>query len=251
MPVSAHNGGITFDAATKDWLVGQGLSASSSPAIVAYNNKWVQVGTLTGLTGDPVGIATDAKGTVWASNYPENTLTEYAPGAKTPTATYTDANLSRLAYVTLDKNDNVYVSGQSAGSGNLLEVDELSAGSQQFSRIQTITGTTGGGIEIAHTATDSFLWVCDEGNGSNGTISAYTIPGYKQSNQFAYSGDDTGIAVASSGKEVYAVSVGVNGSEFSASIVVYNAKTGKVIRSSPSMTTFQPVVGTWKQPSAK
>jgi DNA-binding beta-propeller fold protein YncE len=214
---------------TKAWFAGQ--SEASTNVIAVYNEKWKQVGELTGLTGVPIGIATDSKADVWASNFPSNTLSEYAPGATTPTTTYTDANLSSLSYVTVDKSDNVYVSGQSEASGNL-EVDELQ--SSAFSPIKTIGGAIGAGIAVAPTG--KTLWVCDEGNGGKGTISAYTIPGFKRSEQFAYSGDDTGIAVAPSGKEVYAVDNVAYGSGFNVSVVIYNAKTGKVVSSSPAVT---------------
>jgi hypothetical protein len=197
-----------------------------------------QVGTLTGLTGNPIGIATDSKADVWATNSPSNTISEYNPGATTPSATYTDKSLSSLRYITVDKNDNVYVSGQSQASGSL-EVDELQGSA--FSPIKTITGTTGAGIVVAPTG--KTLWVCDEGDGSKGTISGYTIPGFKRMQQIAYSGDDTGIAVALSGKELYAIDNVANGSEFNVSVVIYNAKTGKLVSSSPSITTAAKDVG--------
>jgi len=240
-PAEGTNTGGTYEKATKNWLVGQ-----STSAIAIYNPKWKEVGTLTnGLTGAQVGIATDLKGDIFASNFPSNTLTEYARGGTSPIASYTDTNLASLSYVTVDKNDNVYVSGQSEGSGGL-EVDELSTGSSQFSPIKTITGITGAGIVVAHSG--KALWVCDEGNGSKGTISAYAIPSFKRSVQFAYSGSDTGIAVAASGKQVYAVDNVAYGSEYSVSLVIYDAKTGKVINASPGITTAKPAMGISQKP---
>src|SRR5580692_1043279 len=222
--------GLAHATATNAWFVGQ--STASVNDIGVYNDKGKQVGTLTGLTGNPIGIATDSKADVWATNSPSNTISEYNPGATTPSATYTDKSLSSLRYITVDKNDNVYVSGQSQASGSL-EVDELQGSA--FSPIKTITGTTGAGIVVAPTG--KTLWVCDEGDGSKGTISGYTIPGFKRMQQIAYSGDDTGIAVALSGKELYAIDNVANGSEFNVSVVIYNAKTGKLVRSSNSITT--------------
>jgi hypothetical protein len=223
--------GIAYASENKASFVGE--RSTSTNVIAVYNEKWKQVSELTGLTGDPVGIATDAKGTVFASNFPSNTLTEYARGGTSPIATYTDANLSSVSYVTVDNNGNVYVSGQSEGSGSL-EVDELSTGSSRFSPIKTITGAIGAGIAVAHTG--KTLWVCDEGNGSKGTISAYTIPAFKRSEQFAYSGDDTGIAVAPSGTQVSAVDNVAYGSGYNVSVVIYSAKTGKIINATPSVT---------------
>lgn len=215
-----------------------GVSTASSNFIAVANSKGKQVGTLTGLTGDPVGIATDAKADVWATNYPSNTISEFGPGAKTPTATFTDGNLSSLRYVAVDQDNNVYVSGQRAGSGNL-EVDELQGSA--FTPIKTITGAVGAGIAISPKT--KTLWVCDEGDGTSGTISGYTIPGFKRRMQSVTSGDDTGIAVSKSGKEIYVIDNVADGSQFDVSVVVYNAKTGKVVSTAPSITTSAKAVG--------
>lgn len=228
--------GGAYASAQKASFVGEVKGSTSS--IGVYNNKLKQVNVLAGLTGDPVGIATDAKGDVWATNYPSNTISEYNPGATEPSATYADGNLSSLRYIAVDKDGSVYVSGQGAGSGSL-EVDELQAST--FTPIKTITGAVGAGIAIAPKT--KTLWVCDEGDGTSGTISGYAMPGFKRRMQIAYSGDDTGIAVAKSGKEVYAIDNVTDGSAFDVSFVAYDAKTGKAINSTPSITTSAKVVG--------
>lgn len=228
--------GIAHDTASsaKAWFVGQAVSASSSQ-ILEFSDKWKGVATLTGLTGVPIGIMLDSKGDVWATNSPSNTISEYAKGSTTPTAAYTDDNMSSISYVASDKANDVYVSGQGK-SGNL-EVDELQGSS--FAPIKTITGSVGGGIAVA---TGKTLWVCDEGTGTKGTISSYTIPGFKRREQFAYSGSDTGIAVTSSGKQVWAVNNVASGSQFHVSIVIYSAK-GKVILSGPGSNFPEESVG--------
>jgi hypothetical protein len=211
----------------KAWFVGQITSASSSQ-ILEYNKSWVLTATLTGLTGAPTGIAIDAKDDVWATNSPSNTISEYSRGSTKPTATYTDASMSSISYLALDKSGDVYVSGQGK-SGNL-EVDELHGSS--FAPIKTITGSVGGGITAD--ANGKTLWVCDEGTGAKGTISSYTIPGFKRREQFAYSGSDTGIAVSASGKLIFAVNNTVaSGSTFNVDVVIYSEK-GKMISSSPA-----------------
>lgn len=228
--------GLWFDKSEKDWFAG--VVTASSNTIAVWNQNFKQVSTLTGLTGDPVGIVTDSKADVWATNYPSNTISEFNPGATKPSATYTDANLSSLRYVTVDQNDNVYVSGQSAASGNL-EVDEFHGSG--FTPITTITGAVGAGIAVS--AKTKSLWVCDEGSGTSGTISAYTMPGFKRRMQFKYSGDDTGIAVSSSGKQLAAIDNVPYGSEFNISLVFYDANTGKVLAAGQNLTTFAKAVG--------
>jgi hypothetical protein len=212
-------------ASAKAWFVGQAVSASATQ-ILEYSDKWKAVATLTGLTGVPIGIMLDSKGDVWATNSPSNTISEYSKGSTTPTATYTDDNMSSISYIASDKANDVYVSGQGK-SGNL-EVDELSGST--FAPIKTITGSVGGGIALE--TNGKTLWVCDEGTGKKGTISSYTIPGYKRREQFAYLGSDTGIAVTASGKQVWAINNVASGSTFNVDVVIYSAK-GKVISSSP------------------
>jgi hypothetical protein len=242
LPKGCHNAdggpflGIAYQPIAHQWFMG--ASAASANFIAVENSKGKQVGTLTGLTGSPVGIATDSKGDVWATNFPSNTISEYNPGATEPSASYTDGNLASLRYIAVDQNDRVYVSGQSSGSGSL-EVDELQGFA--FTPINTITGAVGAGIAVSPTT--QTLWVCDEGDGTSGTISAYTMPGFKRRVQFAYSGDDTGIAVNKSGKQLYAINNVADGSQFNVSVVVYDGKTGKVLGSTPSFTASAKAVG--------
>jgi hypothetical protein len=230
------NNGLGYVTATNDWLVGE--STSGTNVIAVENAKGKQIGTLTGLTGEPVGIATDSKGDIWATNSPSNAISEYYAGATEPSATFTDGNLSSVRYIAVDQNNNVYVSGQSAGSGNL-EVDKLEASA--FIPIKTITGVVGAGIAVSPKS--QMLWVCDEGNGTSGTISGYTMPGFKRRMQIAYSGDDTGIAVAKTGKQLYAVDNVADGSQFDVSVVVYDARTGKEVNSTPATITSAKVLG--------
>jgi hypothetical protein len=228
--------GMAHDTASsaKAWFVGQAVSASATQ-ILEYSDKWKEVATLTGLTGVPIGIMLDSKGDVWATNSPSNTISEFAKGSTTPTATYTDDNMSSISYIASDKANDVYVSGQGK-SGNL-EVDELQG--SRFAPIKTITGSVGGGIAVASGKT---IWVCDEGTGTKGTISSYTIPGFKRREQFAYSGSDTGIAVTTSDKQVWAVNNVASGSQFHVRIVIYSAK-GKVLLSGPGSNSPEESVG--------
>jgi hypothetical protein len=228
--------GVAHDttSSAKAWFVGQAVSASANQ-IVEYSDKWKEVATLTGLTGVPIGIMLDSKGDVWSTNSPSNTISEYAKGSTTPTATYTDDNMSSISYVASDKANDVYVSGQGK-SGNL-EVDEFQGSS--FAPIKTITGSVGGGIAVASGKT---LWVCDEGTGTKGTISSYTIPGFKRREQFAHSGSDTGLAVTASGKQLWAINNVPAGSQFHVSVVIYSVK-GKVLLTGPGSNSREESVG--------
>jgi hypothetical protein len=225
--------GDAHAASGNAWFVGQALASGAQ--ILEYNKKWSTVATLTGLTGVPIGVMVDAKNDVWATNSPSNTISEYNPGATRPTAIYTDAIMSSISYIASDKAGDVYVSGQ--GSSGNLEVDELNG--SKFTPIKTITGSVGGGIAVE--SSGKSLWVCDEGTGAKGTISSYTIPGFKRREQFAYTGSDTG---TTSGKQVWAINnVVASGSTFNVDVVIYNAKKGKVISSSPGDTSSTESVG--------
>lgn len=235
-PYSGGGAGLSAATASKNWLVG--YNTGSRNYIAIENSKGKQIGTLTGLTGAPIGIAADSKGDVLATNFPSNTISEYNAGESKPSQTYTDGNLSSLSYIAVDQSDNVYVSGQHAGSGGL-EVDELQG--SVFTPIKSITGSVGAGIAVSPKT--KTLWVCDEGDGTSGTISAFTMPGFKRRMQIAYSGDDTGIAVDKSGAQLEAIDNVADGSQFDVVVNVYDAKTGKLVSSSLGKTSSAKIVG--------
>jgi hypothetical protein len=226
---------LTGVAATSAYIY-----VGESSTVAVYTKKTKQIGTLTGLTGIPLGITSDVRENVWVTNYPSNSLSAFAPGASTPTATYSDANLSSMSFVAADQNGNIYVSGQSATTG-ALEVDQLTPATGNFVPLSSIGGAVAGGIAV-QTKT-GLLWVCDEGNGSSGTISSYSLSTFQRVTQFAYSGIDTGIAVPPSGPAVYAINNVVAGSAFTVRGIEYDAKSGKVAASAPAFSSAQLTIG--------
>jgi sugar lactone lactonase YvrE len=220
----------------------EGMTSSNQYTYVGLTNETVdvlkyakgqlnQVATLTGLSGNPVGMATDSHGDLWVTNSPTTTISEFAKGATTPTVSYTDSNLNSVNYLAIDENNNVYVEGY---SGSAMEIDELTA-SGIFTAIAKPgqVGTTPGGLAVQQHGKTTYMWVNDQGSGSGtGRISRYLLtPGsLKSTGGFTYSGIDGAIAVDPSFTDVvFAANNVPDGSQFDASIVEYDLKTGKVV----------------------
>jgi sugar lactone lactonase YvrE len=73
------------------------------------------IGKITGGIETPEGEAVDAKGNLYVTNTDANTVTEYAPGSKTPAFTYS-SGLTYPAGVAIDGKQNVYVTSLSPAS---------------------------------------------------------------------------------------------------------------------------------------
>ena len=232
----------TFKRHHRDFAMGKG--------------QYKQVGTLTGLTGSPTAIATDSEGNVWATNSPSTTISEFYAGITTPSATYTDSNLTSLSYVAVDKSNNVYVEGQAASSGGI-EVDELPYGGKTFTAINAPgqLGYTAGGLAIscprkpcpiAGNGNVEYLFVNDQGAPSSpATITKWERKRGKlgKAASFQYSGIDTAISVDPFTKDpndVFAANNVPSGSAFVASGVEYAFPGGNVVSSSPTTSgTFE------------
>jgi len=211
----------------------------NSASIQKLNLKAAVVATYTGIPGEPLNdFAVGAKGIVAASFAcagsicGDNTLTFWAGYSSTPTATLVDGNMSSMSAVAIDSQSDVFVSGQSAGTG-ALEVDEVSpAGAiKQLN----ISGSVAGGIALDE---KNHLWVGDQGNGLTGTMTEYSpVGGYaKPIASFAVSGDDTRIAVDAQGSRMIAANNVGDGSEFASQMVAYQLPKGNVIAT--SATTY-------------
>jgi hypothetical protein len=237
--------GGDWDTATSTLYTGQATEIVASKYI---KGSFTQVGTLTGLSGNPIGIATDSKGDVWATNSPSATISEFAKGATTPSASYTDSNLTSASYLAIDKQDNLYVEGQAASG---IEIDELPAGGTTFTAISQPgqLGAAAGGEAVQQHGKDTYVWVNDQGAGSGtGTISRYLLKGaaLTSTGSFGYSGINGAITVDPSGKDtehVYAANNVPSGSEYNTSIVEYALSSGSVVSSSPTATSSYEAVG--------
>jgi hypothetical protein len=73
------------------------------------------IGEITAGIRGPEGAATDAKGNLYVTNTPSNTVTEYAAGSTSVSFTYSQG-LSSPAGVAVDDKQNVYVTNIGAGS---------------------------------------------------------------------------------------------------------------------------------------
>jgi hypothetical protein len=206
--------------------------------------RYSKAGTLTGLTGNPTGIACDFKGNLWVTNSPSATISEFYPGARSPSQTYTDSNLASLSYVAVDRRNNIYVEGQSRESGGI-EVDELQAGGT-FTPI-TASGqlgyTAGGLAVVVNNGKTGYLFVNDEGT-ANGppAITRWLLKRGKlvEDGSFKYSGFDTALSVDPSGKDtmhVWAANNVRSSSEFTTSGVEYAFPGGGLVFSTPTTTS--------------
>jgi hypothetical protein len=210
--------------------------ANETVLVLKYaKDEWTQIATMTGLSGNPVGLATDSHGDIWVTNSPTTTISEFAKGTTTPKVSYTDSNLDSVNYLAIDKKNNVYVEGY---SGSVMEIDELTA-SGTFTTIAKPgqVGTTPGGLAVQEHTTATYVWINDQGSGSGtGRISRYLLKGgsLKSTGSFTYSGIDGAIAVDPSGKDtsdVYATKNVVSGSQYTGTTVEYAFPSGKVLYS--------------------
>jgi len=207
-----------------------------------------QVATLTGLTGEPIGLAVDRVGNVWATDSPAATISEFAKGATKPTATYTDANLTSASYLAVDPAGGVYVEGQAADG---IEVDVLAAGSSTFAPISQPgkVGLTAGGLAVQSRGTTTYVWINDEGTASTtAAISRYVLKGSSLylKGSFGYNGVNGAIWAdpsGESGAHVWAVNNVPYGSGFNTSAIEYAMPGGKIIAATIPTTMSVQAVG--------
>jgi hypothetical protein len=231
--------GITGLRSGKLFYVGL---ANEAVIVLKYaKGKWTQTATMTGLSGIPLGMATDSLSDLWVTNSPTTTISEFAKGTTTPKVSYSDANLNSINYLAIDEDNNVYVEGY---SGSAMEIDELtSSGTFTVIAKPGQVGATPGGLAVQQHGATTYMWINDQGSGSgSGRISRYLLKGglLKSTGGFSYSGFDGAIAVDPSGKNtnyVYATNNVVSGSQFDTITVEYAFPSGKVLYSWGSYTS--------------
>jgi hypothetical protein len=89
------------------------VSDFGSAAVELFDNNYNPDGSITGLTG-PDGDTYDANGNLYVADYAAVNINEYAPGATTPSFTYT-AGLEDPVDVATDSGGNVYVTDFAGG----------------------------------------------------------------------------------------------------------------------------------------
>jgi hypothetical protein len=229
--------------------------ATAGPLMYAGHGKTVvifkgkrQVGSLKGLTGEPIGLVVDVFGNVWATNSPSATISEFAKGATEPTATYTDSNLTSASYLAVDAAGDVYVEGQADYD---IEVDVLPVKSTSFTRIAQpgSVGLTPGGLAVQNAGKKLFVWINDQGTASNpAAISKYSLKGGAlfSKGSFQYSGVNGAIWADPAGRNlsrVFAVNNVVDGSEYATSAVEYAMPSGKIVNATAASTSADEAVG--------
>jgi hypothetical protein len=192
------------------------------------------VATLTGLTGQPIGLAVDRFGNVWATNSPSSAISEFAKGATQPTATYTDSNLTSASYLAVDAAGDIYVEGQAAEG---IEVDVLPVGGTTFTPISQPgkVGLTAGGLAIQSAGKTIYVWINDQGSATlPAAVSRYILKGSSLylKGSFGYAGVNGAIWADPAGlhtSRVWAANNVAYGSGYMTSAVEYAMPGGKII----------------------
>jgi hypothetical protein len=221
--------------------------AATGGTISLYSGKTL-VTTLTGLSATASGVATDSRGNTFAAVNVTGaaTVTEFAAGANTPTATYADKHLLSVQSLGIDKANRVFIEGTSVYGG--IEVDEL-IGSGSFERLPVPAsptfGATAGGLAVQTSGKTTYLWINDLGNASeaaNITRFEFTGTSLVKQRSFDYSGINGAIAVDPTGKDtshVYAMNNVPTGSQYAVSGIEYAYPSGQIASQSSAQTESQ------------
>ena len=130
--------------ALKELAVSNYGAGSGAGDVQFFNKNYEPTGSIIYGLNSTDGIWLDAKGNLYAANL-SGTVTEYAPGASSPTFTYS-AGMTHPIAVTTDKNGNVYVGEGDTEPGY---VDEFPQGSNiPIARCATPNGGQVGGVTV-------------------------------------------------------------------------------------------------------
>jgi streptogramin lyase len=118
---------------------------------------------------NPEGIAVDAKGNVWMTNYGGNSVTQLDPAGKplSPSTGYTGGGLNKPMGIAVDYAGNVWVANY--GNNSVTQLDP--AGKP----LSPSTGYTGRGVKLPFSLTvdtSGNVWVANEGNSVTELIGA-------------------------------------------------------------------------------
>jgi len=226
--------------------------ATADSTIGVYSGKKL-VTTLTGLSGVAAGVGTDSRGNTFAAVNAGSAVAveEFAKGATTPSATYSDPNLTSVYSLAVDRRDHVYVEGQS--QAGTIEVDEM-IGSGSFESLAPSgsgsLGATPGGLAVQTSGKATYVWINDRGNASEpANISHYEFTGKSlvKLGSFEYSGVNGAIAADPTGKDtkdVYAVNNVPSGSQYSVSGIEYDS-SGQIVSQTPAQPSNEQSMGIW------
>ena len=239
-PLGAFPLGIAVDAAGNVWVTNNCPPnfryCGGSGTIIEFNSSGTAISPDTGYTGGgidgPIGIAVDAAGNVWVTNfygyeyYAPRSISELSSSgiAISPSIGYTGGGIDGPISIAVDAAGNVWATNFYEGSGSISEL------SSSGTAISPDTGYTGGGLEgpngIAVDAAGD-VWVV---NGGNSSLSKFNSSGAAISPDTGYTGGGlegpNGIAVDAAGS-VWVVNGGNNSlSEFNSSGAAISPDTG-------------------------
>jgi hypothetical protein len=161
---------LAFDADGNLYVANSGLNDPATTVSV-FAPDGTRKDPLTGLY-TPEALAFDADGNLYVANSVIGTVSVFAPGSKTPTATLT--GLNDPTALALDSHGNLYV----ANAGALNDPGTtVSVFAPDGTPKEPLTGLNG----PSALAFDSLgnLYVANQGNGSNGTTVSVFAPGSK------------------------------------------------------------------------
>ena len=173
------------------------------------------------------------------SNTPSNVLSEFPPHKTKPAATYTDANLTSLSYVAVDRFDNVYVEGQGTYGSRSMNSRLPAAASRRSVRRENLA-TPRAAVAFQKSKVGSYLWINDQGTSSaSGSITQWLFQngGLKKVGSFAYAGTNGAIWADPEGKDikrVFATNNVASGSYFENKGVEYAMPSGDIVSESNS-----------------
>jgi sugar lactone lactonase YvrE len=184
---SAVSGNATFPAAKTNLSVPVPAAAANVQALPRYSNG--------GALYEPTALAIDASGNVWVASYTGGVY-EFSPTGEllSPTTGYPGTNLNESYGLTIDINNNIWITSEETPSPSINSGDgtitELNASGTVIS---PANGYSGGGIFFpVAVASDTLgrIWVADDSHSatllsnSGGAISGSS--GYASSGQLGF-----------------------------------------------------------------
>src|ERR1700693_1890111 len=163
-----------------------GIIGAFSPAASSTDDFILSRNITGGYLSNPEGIAVDSAGTIWVTNYSDNSVTKLNFSGKplSPATSFTGGGLNRPLGIAIDSEGNVWVANY--GNNSVSKLDSMGK------LLSPATGFTGGGLNRPlGIAIDSEgnVWVANYGNNSGSQLdpsgkpippaTGFTVSGFK------------------------------------------------------------------------